>query len=91
MILVLKLVAYLINSSLIWSFLLEGGTENNNQREHMRSWAPTIYYRLGKEVYNFLGREITIQESIDSYGATIWPAVRLSTAEAMNHERQMHM
>ncbi|XP_058630612.1 uncharacterized protein LOC131540123 isoform X3 [Onychostoma macrolepis] len=51
-----------------------GGTENDNQRECMRSWAPTIYYRPGKEVYHFLGQEITIQESIDSYGATIWPA-----------------
>ncbi|KAL1282909.1 hypothetical protein QQF64_001712 [Cirrhinus molitorella] len=49
-------------------------TENDKQQEYVRSWAPTIYYRPGKEVHNFLGQEITIQESIDSYGATIWPA-----------------
>ncbi|XP_073698813.1 uncharacterized protein mettl21ca [Garra rufa] len=52
----------------------EASTENDKQQEYTRSWAPTIYYRPGKEVYNFLGQEITIQESIDSYGATIWPA-----------------
>uniref|UniRef100_A0A673LZ90 Si:ch73-244f7.3 n=1 Tax=Sinocyclocheilus rhinocerous TaxID=307959 RepID=A0A673LZ90_9TELE len=67
-------LAYLMNSSLIWSFLLDASTENDKQRECMRSWAPTIYFRAGREVYNFLGQEITIQESIDSYGATIWPA-----------------
>ncbi|KAK9980439.1 hypothetical protein ABG768_000047 [Culter alburnus] len=48
--------------------------EGNTKNEYVRSWAPTIYYTPGKEVYNFLGQEITIQESIDSYGATIWPA-----------------
>ncbi|XP_016418576.1 uncharacterized protein mettl21ca [Sinocyclocheilus rhinocerous] len=52
----------------------EGNTENDKQQEYKRSWAPIFYYRPGKEVYNFLGQEITIQESIDSYGATIWPA-----------------
>ncbi|XP_050973025.1 uncharacterized protein LOC127169572 isoform X2 [Labeo rohita] len=51
----------------------EGTTENDKQ-QYTRSWAPTIYYRPGKEVYNFLDQEIIIQESIDSYGATIWPA-----------------
>ncbi|XP_043095337.1 uncharacterized protein LOC122345332 isoform X2 [Puntigrus tetrazona] len=59
------------------SALLEqksGSTENDKQQEYTRSWAPTIYYRPGKEVYNFLGTDIKIQESIDSYGATIWPA-----------------
>ncbi|KAK7166831.1 hypothetical protein R3I93_006568 [Phoxinus phoxinus] len=48
----------------------DGSTENEN----VRSLAPAIYYRPEKEVYNFLGQKITIEESIDSYGATIWPA-----------------
>uniref|UniRef100_A0A9J8DGS0 Uncharacterized protein n=1 Tax=Cyprinus carpio carpio TaxID=630221 RepID=A0A9J8DGS0_CYPCA len=52
----------------------ERNPENYKQEEYKRSWAPTIYYRPWKEVHNFLGQEITIQESIDSYGATIWPA-----------------
>ncbi|XP_059409433.1 uncharacterized protein LOC132143328 isoform X1 [Carassius carassius] len=56
------------------SAFLEQKSDGSTGGEYMRSWAPTIYYRPGKEVYHFLGREITIQESIDSYGATIWPA-----------------
>ncbi|XP_067258754.1 uncharacterized protein [Chanodichthys erythropterus] len=57
------------------STLVEQKSEKvNTENEYVRSWAPTIYYTPGKEVYNFLGQEITIQESIDSYGATIWPA-----------------
>uniref|UniRef100_A0A673GLR3 Si:ch73-244f7.3 n=1 Tax=Sinocyclocheilus rhinocerous TaxID=307959 RepID=A0A673GLR3_9TELE len=56
------------------SIVAKGNTENDKQQEYKRSWAPIFYYRPGKEVYNFLGQEITIQESIDSYGATIWPA-----------------
>ncbi|XDV14404.1 hypothetical protein PO909_014665 [Leuciscus waleckii] len=48
----------------------EGSTENEN----VRSLAPAIYYRPEREIYHFLGQEITIEESIDSYGATIWPA-----------------
>ncbi|XP_073805389.1 uncharacterized protein mettl21ca isoform X3 [Danio rerio] len=39
-----------------------------------RSWAPTVYYSLGKEIYSFLGHEIKIQESIDHYGGVVWPA-----------------
>ncbi|XP_077094130.1 uncharacterized protein mettl21ca isoform X2 [Siphateles boraxobius] len=48
----------------------EGSTEN----EKVKSFAPEISYRPLKEVYQFLGQTITIEESIDSYGATIWPA-----------------
>lgn len=44
-----------------------------------RSWAPTVYYSLGKEIYSFLGHEIKIQESIDHYGGVVWPAVSINT------------
>ncbi|KAG1939257.1 protein-lysine methyltransferase METTL21C [Pimephales promelas] len=48
--------------------------EQKSENENVRSLAPAIYYRPEKEVYHFLGQRITIEESIDSYGATIWPA-----------------
>ncbi|XP_052401639.1 uncharacterized protein LOC127948875 [Carassius gibelio] len=56
------------------SAFVEQKSDGSTGGEYMRSWAPTIYYRPEKEVYHFLGQDITIQESIDSYGATIWPA-----------------
>ncbi|KAA0722645.1 Protein-lysine methyltransferase METTL21C [Triplophysa tibetana] len=49
-------------------------TEKDKQQDYPRSWAPTIYYMPGKEIYHFLGQKIIIQESLDSYGATVWPA-----------------
>ncbi|XP_018961531.1 uncharacterized protein LOC109092239 [Cyprinus carpio] len=56
------------------SAFVEQKSDGSTGGEYMRSWAPTIYCRPGKEVYHFLGQEITIQESIDFYGAMIWPA-----------------
>ncbi|XP_056591446.1 uncharacterized protein LOC130410659 [Triplophysa dalaica] len=68
-------------------------TENDKQQDYPRSWAPTIYNIPGKEIYHFLGQKIIIQESLDSYGATIWPAALalcklLDTAEG---QQQIHL
>lgn len=39
-------------------------------------WEPSVYYALGKESFYFAGHEISIRESMDTYGALIWPGVR---------------
>ncbi|KAI4894633.1 hypothetical protein NFI96_011393, partial [Prochilodus magdalenae] len=49
-------------------------SDSNAQAILYRSWAPSVYYRLDKEIHYFMGHQITIQESIDSYGGMIWPA-----------------
>ncbi|XP_056319980.1 uncharacterized protein LOC130233792 [Danio aesculapii] len=68
----------LMDSPLVDQILEKGeSTEKDKQDEcNKRSWAPTIYYRPGKEVYHFMGEKITIEEALDSYGATVWPAAR---------------
>lgn len=38
-------------------------------------WEPSVYYALGKESFYFAGHDISIRESIDTYGALIWPGV----------------
>ena len=38
-------------------------------------WEPSVYYALGKESFCFAGHEVNIRESIDTYGALIWPGV----------------
>ncbi|KAL2087410.1 hypothetical protein ACEWY4_016238 [Coilia grayii] len=49
-------------------------TENDDSiKPYSSTWAPSIYYRPEKETYNFAGYEICIYESLDSYGAMIWP------------------
>lgn len=40
------------------------------------AWEPSAFYSLGKETFYFTGQEISIRESLDSYGAVIWPGVR---------------
>ncbi|KAI5090147.1 hypothetical protein C0J45_20282, partial [Silurus meridionalis] len=37
-------------------------------------WEPHFYCNLNKEIHYYVGHEIKIYESLDSYGATIWPA-----------------
>uniref|UniRef100_A0A8P4KKW1 Methyltransferase 21C, AARS1 lysine b n=1 Tax=Dicentrarchus labrax TaxID=13489 RepID=A0A8P4KKW1_DICLA len=36
-------------------------------------WEPSVYYALGKESFYFAGHDISIRESMDTYGALIWP------------------
>lgn len=38
-------------------------------------WEPSVYYALGKESFYFAGHDISIRESLDTYGALIWPGV----------------
>ncbi|KAG9271115.1 protein-lysine methyltransferase METTL21E-like isoform X1 [Astyanax mexicanus] len=37
------------------------------------SWEPSVFYSLGLETFCFAGHEISIRESLDTYGALIWP------------------
>lgn len=39
-------------------------------------WEPSVYFALGKESFYFAGQDISIHESMDTYGALIWPGVR---------------
>uniref|UniRef100_A0A8C8HQH8 Uncharacterized protein n=1 Tax=Oncorhynchus tshawytscha TaxID=74940 RepID=A0A8C8HQH8_ONCTS len=47
-------------------------TEPRQQKE--QAWAPTTYSKFGKEVFCYVGEEISIFEALDSYGAVTWPA-----------------
>ncbi|XP_057192356.1 S-adenosylmethionine-dependent methyltransferase domain-containing protein isoform X2 [Triplophysa rosa] len=51
-------------------------------------WEPSAFYSLGKETFFFTGQEISIRESLDSYGAVIWPgAVALCQYLEKNREQ----
>lgn len=46
-------------------------------------WEPSVYYALGKESFYFAGHDVSIHESLDTFGALIWPGVRpYTTASA---------
>lgn len=38
-------------------------------------WEPSVYYALGNESFSFAGHDISIRESMDTFGALIWPGV----------------
>lgn len=42
-------------------------------------WEPSMYYALGMESFHFAGHDISIRESMDTYGALIWPGVGSDT------------
>ncbi|XP_069493151.1 protein-lysine methyltransferase METTL21C [Ambystoma mexicanum] len=50
-------------------------------------WAPKVYFSFNKDSFWYAGYEIIIQESIDSYGAVVWPgALALCQFLENNHE-----
>ncbi|XP_066510429.1 protein-lysine methyltransferase METTL21C-like [Hoplias malabaricus] len=61
------------------SITLSGGLdqdflETSAQLASLKAWKPNMYYIPNREIHYYLGHKITIEESIDSYGAMIWPA-----------------
>ncbi|XP_045072262.1 uncharacterized protein LOC121537641 isoform X2 [Coregonus clupeaformis] len=48
--------------------------ETEPQHQKKQAWVPTAYSKFGKEVFCYVGQEISIFEALDSYGAVIWPA-----------------
>lgn len=47
----------------------------DSQLSCQKIWESKYSYLPGKEVHYFMGHKIIIEESLDSYGAMIWPAV----------------
>lgn len=54
------------------------------QGESKPAWAPSIIARQGKDIYYYVGQEISIYETIDSYGAVMWPAVSVPDRKSMS-------
>uniref|UniRef100_A0A3B4BXA3 Uncharacterized protein n=1 Tax=Pygocentrus nattereri TaxID=42514 RepID=A0A3B4BXA3_PYGNA len=59
-------VPVLINSSIL--------VLSYDSEVHQKLWQPSFYIKVDKEIHYFAGHEISIWESLDSYGGTIWPA-----------------
>ncbi|KAM3877073.1 uncharacterized protein mettl21ca [Diretmus argenteus] len=71
--------------------------EDTTGEEHMKqpaeqqqtkpTWAPTVYTKCGKDIYHYVGQEIRISESIDYFGAVMWPAA-LALCSFLDTNRQ---
>uniref|UniRef100_UPI003AAD9C5F uncharacterized protein n=1 Tax=Centroberyx gerrardi TaxID=166262 RepID=UPI003AAD9C5F len=68
-----------------------GAEESAVQSERRPAWAPSFYYKADKEVYHYVGKEIIIQESIDSYAGMIWPAALALCHYLETHREQLSL
>uniref|UniRef100_A0AAY4C7U0 MT21C methyltransferase n=1 Tax=Denticeps clupeoides TaxID=299321 RepID=A0AAY4C7U0_9TELE len=54
-------------------------------------WEPSVFYGLGIEKFFFAGHEIEIRESLDSYGALVWPGALALCQYLENNHLQMNL
>ncbi|XP_034550110.1 S-adenosylmethionine-dependent methyltransferase domain-containing protein isoform X2 [Notolabrus celidotus] len=54
-------------------------------------WKPNFYYTLGKESFCFAGHDISIRESVDTYGALIWPGAIAMCQFLENNQQQVNL
>uniref|UniRef100_UPI0037E792FF S-adenosylmethionine-dependent methyltransferase domain-containing protein n=1 Tax=Semicossyphus pulcher TaxID=241346 RepID=UPI0037E792FF len=54
-------------------------------------WEPSVYYALGKESFYFAGHDISIRESMDTYGALIWPGAIALCQFLENNQQQVNL
>ncbi|KAM9366997.1 uncharacterized protein mettl21ca [Symphorus nematophorus] len=57
------------------------------QQDRALAWVPSIGSSLDKDIYHYAGHDILIYESIDSYGAVMWPAA-LALCSFLDNNRQ---
>ncbi|XP_027870334.1 uncharacterized protein mettl21ca isoform X1 [Xiphophorus couchianus] len=48
--------------------------ECSDQTVVRQKWVPNIIFSVNKDIYHYVGQDIVIYESIDSFGAMMWPA-----------------
>uniref|UniRef100_A0A096M936 Si:ch73-244f7.3 n=1 Tax=Poecilia formosa TaxID=48698 RepID=A0A096M936_POEFO len=48
--------------------------ERSDQTVARQKWVPNVICRINKDIYHYVGQDIVIYESIDSFGAMMWPA-----------------
>ncbi|XP_029317091.1 uncharacterized protein mettl21ca [Cottoperca gobio] len=66
----------------------EDATGQAEQQDRTPAWVLNIKSSFGKDVYYYAGHDIVIHESIDFYGAVMWPAA-LALCSYLDNNRQM--
>ncbi|XP_066510417.1 uncharacterized protein [Hoplias malabaricus] len=61
--------------------------KDNRDDGCQKTWQPSFYIKVDKEIYYYAGHEISIWQSLDSYGAIIWPAA-LALCEYLDMNRE---
>ncbi|XP_031702416.1 protein-lysine methyltransferase METTL21C-like isoform X1 [Anarrhichthys ocellatus] len=71
----------------------ETGSEEKVTEQQVRppAWVPGINSRIGRDVYHYTGHDIVIHESIDSYGAVMWPAALALCSFLDNNRKKVNL
>uniref|UniRef100_A0A3Q3D490 Methyltransferase 21C, AARS1 lysine n=1 Tax=Hippocampus comes TaxID=109280 RepID=A0A3Q3D490_HIPCM len=60
-------------------------------KQQRQGWAPCFFSRPDKEMYNYVGQEIVIQEGFDSYAGMIWPGALALSQYLDSHRSQLNL
>ncbi|XP_061619244.1 protein-lysine methyltransferase METTL21C-like [Phyllopteryx taeniolatus] len=70
---------------------LEESDSEVAHKQQKQGWTPCFFFRTDKEMYNYVGQEIVIQEAFDSYAGTIWPAALALSQYLDSHRNQLNL
>uniref|UniRef100_A0AAV2K0U0 Uncharacterized protein n=1 Tax=Knipowitschia caucasica TaxID=637954 RepID=A0AAV2K0U0_KNICA len=59
--------------------------------DRRNNWEPSVFYSLGKESFFLVGHDIVIRESMDTYGALIWPGCIALSHFLENNQQQINL
>ncbi|KAM9567258.1 protein-lysine methyltransferase METTL21C isoform 1-T1 [Guaruba guarouba] len=57
----------------------------------LQSWAPRVSHYFDKEHYTYVGHQIVIQESIEHFGAVVWPAALALSQYLESNQEQFNL
>ncbi|XP_076011959.1 uncharacterized protein mettl21ca [Genypterus blacodes] len=66
----------------------EQSQQTAQQQKKSPAWTPTTFYRNDRDIYHYVGHDICIYESIDYYGAVMWPAA-LALCSYLENNREL--
>ncbi|KAM3625137.1 uncharacterized protein V6R79_007412 [Siganus canaliculatus] len=64
-----------------------GGNNTEVQQSKAPTWVTSVHGSLNKDIYRYVGQDILIFESIDHFGAVMWPAA-LALCSFLDNNRQ---
>lgn len=56
-----------------------------------RSWEPSFFYRMDKEVHHFVGEDILIEEALESFASSTWPAITALCQYLESHCKELDL
>ncbi|XP_068435845.1 uncharacterized protein [Clinocottus analis] len=62
-----------------------------DQQDRPPAWVPSTNSRLDRDVYHYAGQDIVIHESIDSFGAVMWPAALALCSFLDNNRKRVNL